>query len=595
MNCPACDHVNADAARYCAKCGALLPVAHVAGSDPMIGSVVGGRYRITGLLGEGGMGRVYIAEQQMGTAVRKVAVKTLLQEFSKDPQVVARFMRECGTVVELEHPNTIKFYDFGQTDSGDLYIAMEFVDGHPLAHAIEKHGAMAFDRVDKIMRQVCGSLHEAHEKGVVHRDLKPENVILTNKGGETDFVKVLDFGIAKRHDAADSKKEQKLTQAGMVLGTPPYMSPEQFTGKELDKRSDIYSLGVMAYEMLTGQLPFKANTPWEWATQHMTAQPQSFEKTGPMAAQIPPHIKAACLRALSKDREERQTTAMQFYKELNGDGAAVSMKAQQGRAATEAFDAGAMVPVASGAGSPTAGARKGTGTQMGEPFTPAGVSPTAPGMNTAPGMPMMDMGGSVPGQMAPPVQHQYVPTAGGQAIPAPPAYEKGGGGKGLFIALAVLVAGGLAAGAYFLVLKPKPEESDPPVVALDEKKPDKDKTKDPEDPKPEDPKPTENPSGSGGAGPTPSASASDSSATEPDPVPSSSTPQPPQPPVTPGPVPDNSGEKACQNAISLAQQKRCPAAKSALASCRGSNQVMAQAQVASNCREGRRRAPPPIR
>src|SRR5690606_15544474 len=154
--CPACDHVNAEAARYCAKCGALLPVAHLDGSDPMIGSVVGGRYRITSLLGEGGMGRVYIGEQQMGTAVRKVAVKTLLQEFSKDPQVVARFMRECGTVVELEHPNTIKFYDFGQTDSGDLYIAMEYVDGRPLSEVIESDGAMSFDRVDKIMKQVCG-------------------------------------------------------------------------------------------------------------------------------------------------------------------------------------------------------------------------------------------------------------------------------------------------------------------------------------------------------------------------------------------------------------------------------------------------------
>ena len=151
MNCPACDHENVDGARYCAKCGALMPVAHVAGDDPLIGTVVGGRYRVTGLLGEGGMGRVYTAEQQMGTAVRKVAVKTLLQEFSKDPQVVARFMRECGTVVELEHPNTIKFYDFGQTDAGDLYIAMEFVDGKPLSEVFETGGALSFERVDHIL------------------------------------------------------------------------------------------------------------------------------------------------------------------------------------------------------------------------------------------------------------------------------------------------------------------------------------------------------------------------------------------------------------------------------------------------------------
>ena len=151
MNCPACDHANVDGARYCAKCGALMPVANVGTDDPLIGSVVAGRYRITGLLGEGGMGRVYTGEQQMGTAVRKVAIKTLLQEFSKDPQIVRRFNRECGTVVELEHPNTITFYDFGTVETGDLYIAMEYVDGQPLSEVIEKEGAMTFERVDKIM------------------------------------------------------------------------------------------------------------------------------------------------------------------------------------------------------------------------------------------------------------------------------------------------------------------------------------------------------------------------------------------------------------------------------------------------------------
>jgi serine/threonine-protein kinase len=271
MECPACHTPNVDGARFCAKCGALMPAAAEPEVDPLIGTVIGGRFRIVAILGEGGMGRVYTAEQQMGTSVRKAAVKTLLAQYAKDPQVVARFMRECGVVSELEHPNTIKVYDFGQTVDGDLYIAMELLGGASLEKALES-GALAPERVDKILSQVCGSLQEAHDKGIVHRDLKPANIYLSKRAGEDDYVKVLDFGIAKR-DEKTSKHEAKLTAQGTVLGTPPYMSPEQFRGQELDARSDIYSLGVMSYEMLTGRLPFDADTPWAWATQHMTARP----------------------------------------------------------------------------------------------------------------------------------------------------------------------------------------------------------------------------------------------------------------------------------------------------------------------------------
>src|SRR3954467_13359909 len=314
MECPACHTSNADGARFCAKCGALLPAAAAADeADPLIGAVVGGRFRITGILGEGGMGRVYTGEQQMGTSVRKVAVKTLLAQYARDPQVLARFMRECGTVSELEHSNTIKVYDFGQTDSGELYIAMELLSGISLEKALES-GALHSERVDRIVNQVCGSLQEAHDKGIVHRDLKPANIYLTVRAGEEDYVKVLDFGIAKK-DEKHSKHEQKLTQQGTVLGTPPYMSPEQFKGNELDARSDIYSLGVMTYEMLTGRLPFDADTPWAWATAHMTAQPFPFEMV-PMSGPVPPKMKAAVMRALSKDKTQRQQTVRDFYEEF---------------------------------------------------------------------------------------------------------------------------------------------------------------------------------------------------------------------------------------------------------------------------------------
>jgi len=318
MNCPECQKPNVEGARFCASCGAPLPLPS-SDTGSLVGKVVGGRYRIIKVLGEGGMGRVYLAEQKMGTSVRKVAVKTLQAQYASDPQVVARFNRECGTVSELQHPNTIQFFDFGKFGEGDdeqLYIAMEFVQGESLSDALQR-GPMPPERAVSILGQVCGSLEEAHSRGIIHRDLKPDNVILTQRAGHADFVKVLDFGIAKRSEAKDQAQEQKLTQQGMVLGTPPYMSPEQFTGKELDARSDIYSLGVMAYEMMTGRLPFEATTPWQWATQHLTAQPRPFESL-PVGALVPPGTKIAVLRALSKEPTDRQRSVSQFYQELAG-------------------------------------------------------------------------------------------------------------------------------------------------------------------------------------------------------------------------------------------------------------------------------------
>src|SRR5687768_16455282 len=315
MKCDACGHTNIDGARFCANCGGLMPVTPEKGQDAMIGQLVGGRYRVTGVLGEGGMGIVYQGEQQMGSTVRKVAIKTLHSHLSKDPSVLARFHRECGTVAQLEHPNTIKFYDFGATTDGTLYIAMEFVDGKPLSDVIGREGALAPDRVVKILRQASGALDEAHGQGIIHRDLKPDNIVLTDRAGEKDFVKVLDFGIAARSESADAQKEQKLTQQGTVLGTPPYMSPEQFTGKELDARSDIYSLGVVVYEMLTGRLPYEADTPWQWMTQHMSAQPFPFEASA-MGANVPPKMKQAVMRALSKEPAQRPSSARDFFEDL---------------------------------------------------------------------------------------------------------------------------------------------------------------------------------------------------------------------------------------------------------------------------------------
>ncbi|MDX2051537.1 MAG: serine/threonine-protein kinase [Polyangiaceae bacterium] len=436
MKCESCSNDNVLGARYCATCGALLPVETSHNDDPLIGKLLGGRFRVRRVLGEGGMGVVYEGEQQMGSTVRKVAIKTLHLHLSKDPSIMARFHRECGTVAQLEHPNTIKFYDFGTTDDGALYIAMEFVDGHALSAVIEKEGALRPDRVIKIMRQVCGALDEAHQQGIIHRDLKPENVVLTNRAGETDFVKVLDFGIAGRTESADAAKEQKLTQQGMVLGTPPYMSPEQFTGKALDARSDIYSLGVMTYEMITGRLPFDATTPWEWATQHMTVQPRPLEAT-PAAQKLPENMRSAIMRALSKDPAHRPDTARQFFAELSG-----------GERMT-VVDPGVAAQAISG-----------TAQMDAVPSFPSGVN-FAPSANVA-APPAV----AVPGYAAAP--GGGVPGYSGARIPAatPPAVshahpgtpERGGSGKGLIFGLVGVAGVILVAIVMILARSSKPDD-----------------------------------------------------------------------------------------------------------------------------------------
>jgi eukaryotic-like serine/threonine-protein kinase len=415
MECPSCQTQNIDNARFCAKCGTLLPVATAGEADPLIGQVIKNTFRIVRMVGEGGMGRVYEGEQQMGTKTRKVAIKTLHPDLSRDPQIVARFNRECGTVADLEHPNTIQFFDFGQTPDGTLFIAMEFLDGESVAKALETKGPMPPPRVERIMRQVCGSLSEAHGKGIIHRDLKPENVQLIRRAGEEDFVKVLDFGIAARKEATDAKKEQKLTQQGMVLGTPPYMSPEQFKGQELDPRSDIYSLGVMAYEMLSGKLPFDAATPWEWATKHLTERPFPFEMTTKFAASLPDAMKTTIMRALCKVREERQSNVGEFISQ---------------------FCATTPMPVA-----PTAAVSSGTAQMAAPPIELLQQAPQQVGF------------GAPAHQPAPTANEMVIPVQGPYPMPAsPPARAAGSpsmnkgligailGGIGLLLIVAVVVA-----------------------------------------------------------------------------------------------------------------------------------------------------------
>ncbi len=309
MNCPHCQAPVHESQPFCGKCGGVL--AKPASEDPLVGQIFAGRYRIVKLLGEGGMGSVYLAEQNLGSSVRKVAIKTLHAHLSQDEAIRARFQREVGTVAELEHPNTIQVFDFGTSPDGHLFIVMEFVQGVSLGDALTREKHFSPERTKKILAQVVGALAEAHQRGIVHRDLKPDNVILTKRAGQEDFVKLLDFGIAKR-STQSSAAEAKLTQQGTVLGTPPYMSPEQFTGNAVDARSDIYALAVMAYEMLTGELPFKANTAWEWATQHMRVAPRPIEGA-PFGEAVPRPMRKAIERALAKSPDDRPATVTAFF------------------------------------------------------------------------------------------------------------------------------------------------------------------------------------------------------------------------------------------------------------------------------------------
>ncbi len=535
MECNVCQTPNVDNARFCAKCGALLPVASKDENDPLIGQVIKNTFRVMKLLGEGGMGRVYEGEQQMGTTTRKVAIKTLHPHLSQDPQIVARFNRECGTVVELEHSNTIKFYDFGQTADGTLFIAMEFLEGKSVAAVLESDGPMPPARTENILRQVCGSLNEAHKKGIVHRDLKPENVVLTTRAGEEDFVKVLDFGIAARSESADRKREEKLTQQGTVLGTPPYMSPEQFTGKELDARSDIYSLGVMAYEMLTGKLPFEADTPWEWATKHLTASPYPFEVTAPRAAMIPEHMKRTIMRALAKNRDERQPTAMAFFEELSGAAA------------------GAPMPVAT----PSA---PGTGTAQMEAPPPELFQQAAAAQAYAPQQPMAPMAPP----MAAPAAAPY-----GAPIQPPPARASGGGNKGIIIGIGALVGVGAIVGVVLVAraLTKSSSTDDAPVLTA---------------PLGSSTGVTVlNPlaGGSDTAAPTTTAVDADAQA-EPGKTATAKTATTAKPPEAKGPT----GEEACQKSANLARSGAIEAAVGLYRACQngGSSVGVAKATIQSN-------------
>ncbi|MFK7987063.1 MAG: serine/threonine protein kinase [Sandaracinaceae bacterium] len=268
--------------------------------DPLVGRLINDRFLVTGLLARGGMGKVYRAEQ--APLGREVALKVLNPNYrgDGDPEFHRRFFLEASTCAKLTHPNTVTIFDYGRTDDDIYYIAMELLEGDTLHRTLRREGPFDVERAMHITRQICRSLREAHGIGVIHRDLKPANIFLVSSEDEEDFVKVLDFGLVKDLEGSG----EDLTQTGLFMGSPKYMSPEQIQGDEVDGRADLYSLGVILFEMLTGTVPFDRTHSVNILMAHVHDEPPSMQETNPDVS-VPEGLAAIVACTLAKSPDDR--------------------------------------------------------------------------------------------------------------------------------------------------------------------------------------------------------------------------------------------------------------------------------------------------
>jgi serine/threonine-protein kinase len=275
-----------------------------------VGSVIAERYHVLELLGAGGMGRVYLAEHvKMG---RPSAVKVLHPSLLKDAEAIGRFNREAANASRINHPNVASIYDFGETPDGLAYLAMEYVQGESLTQIMKANGALTPWRACDITRQAAEGLYAAHAMGIVHRDLKPDNIMVTTDADGVERVKVVDFGIAK----ASGDGSQKVTRTGTIVGTPEYMSPEQLAGDEVDGRSDLYSLALVAFNMLTGELPFPSASTQTTIIMRLTQPPKSLAEVRPEVT-WPEQVQAVMSRALERDPTLRHPSTREFAHALH--------------------------------------------------------------------------------------------------------------------------------------------------------------------------------------------------------------------------------------------------------------------------------------
>jgi serine/threonine protein kinase len=311
-----------DGESFCGNCGAPVeslettltdPIENEAtppAVDPLVGQKLDSKYELLERLGQGGMGAVYKARRtHIGD---EVAVKVLLEKYLAGREATERFRREARAAAMLRHPNIVTIHDFsdGVNSGAHAYIVMELVEGVSLRSRLKHEGKIDFERAVALLRGVCAGVGSAHRKGIIHRDLKPDNIIIAepHNPGDPETVKVIDFGIAKLREVDSGSS---LTQTGIIVGTPFYMSPEQCLGEPLDPRSDVYSLGAILYEMLGGSPPFTGPTPTSVVAKHLSEIPVSLDRHG-----IARELSEVCLRALAKSPEDRYQSVDEFYQSL---------------------------------------------------------------------------------------------------------------------------------------------------------------------------------------------------------------------------------------------------------------------------------------
>jgi serine/threonine-protein kinase len=316
LHCPTCGQQYPADVKVCPQDGSPLQadstIAAEAPGDPLVGKTLDDKYRLEARLGVGGMGTVYRARHLL--IDRTVAVKVLSQRFVEDDAAQMRFRREAKAAGRLQHPNAVAVTDFGQTADGYVYIVMELLEGRTLREILAKEAPLDTARSVALMLQAAAAVAAAHEAGIIHRDLKPANIFVVQNAEIPSVVKVLDFGIAKL--AAETLEEEDahtLTQVGAMIGTPRYMSPEQCDGAELTPAADVYSLGVILYEMLTGLVPFSGSTPLAIAMKHTSELPRPPREVIPS---IPEGLEAIVLHALEKSPADRPADAAEFRREL---------------------------------------------------------------------------------------------------------------------------------------------------------------------------------------------------------------------------------------------------------------------------------------
>jgi serine/threonine-protein kinase len=306
ITCAGCRHAYDESALYCPNCG--RPKSREAVTDPLVGKLLGERFQVAAMIGQGASGTIYRAEHV--TLRRKVAIKVLHAELSRDDLAVERFRREATTLAEIDNEHIVEIHDFGRTPDGRLYLAMELLEGETLDGVLVREKTLSVERVADILIQVGEALMEAHAIGYVHRDLRPRNIYLAVRRGKANFVKLLDFGLSK---LVESDAQAASTSLGMTFGDPRYMSPEQARGDRIDRRADIYQLGCVAYEMLTGAPPFSGSRVFDILTKQVAEIPAPLPTK---RAGVPLWLEAGVAKMLAKDPENRFATTTRMVEAL---------------------------------------------------------------------------------------------------------------------------------------------------------------------------------------------------------------------------------------------------------------------------------------